>query len=944
MPRVLSILAWIPAMALLFPAAPGAGAPEVGREQIIDHHFRYPTSVGETRTCAIAPADSLVLLAYHNGGSKVVGYRRGAAGQEIDANPTVLADLDGAGTFALAPCDGDGWKLAFVDGGLFLRNLDRATLRPTSPDLPLNSGMSGSALFPVMAWTGERHLAAWIQDEPGRQGLWLARVRPDLTREDTSAVWIADGVRRGAFALAADARGGLVIWVDAELRLLVRALGADGLPLGTARAIAELSWGGRFDPCVGRAGDGWLAAWIGRGTTSLAQLDADGAVVSLIHPELDPGDDGASLALAVDPSGAEAALIWRGQRDGVAVSRIGLPLSGTTVRSQWLDQNSPYLIDVDPQLARSLAVDYARGEVVALWTSFLLQTAAGRDGAGPDRGAGEGAGSRMEWNSFLDPPVRAQWLSAGWEPLHTEPVVVSQMTQPEVCGLHFGAGRFYYLMQDAATDEFLHFTPLDPTAHVTGEGWRWATGATCEGGIFWSDCSRIGRIGVRSGPVSALVGFGFGHTYHGEIGTFDEDSRVHFVQVDSTGSVFGGVAVRVDRKTELGPPPLLWPATASAAVGASGKLVAYSVPRDADGSGVLRVVAALSNSAGQEVRRWSVSSEHSCSDPVVAAMGDDYLLVWLEASSPPILRRAVVTPQTPGDEIVGEPLIPDMDFQAGAVLIPGDNQFLCVFPAIGGKDEHKGATSGDLAGGDLTKNIYRQRLDAELRPIGPVRALCAVGWDEGLPNGIWDGRQYLVTWSYLGSGTGTLVGARVAAGSSLRDTTVFVIASGVRGSAALATDRQGTILVGYDAKRVRAIHDAAPLIWDGQNPPPDDPPEDPPPDDPPPDDPPPDDPPPDDPPPPEPPLALRIGGINPNPGRGVVHLDLQVPSSIDARIEIFDAAGRLVRAERLAGGVTTGGWTWNGLRSDGSAAPAGPYYLSIHAGDRHVTRRATLMR
>jgi hypothetical protein len=102
--------------------------------------------------------------------------------------------------------------------------------------------------------------------------------------------------------------------------------------------------------------------------------------------------------------------------------------------------------------------------------------------------------------------------------------------------------------------------------------------------------------------------------------------------------------------------------------------------------------------------------------------------------------------------------------------------------------------------------------------------------------------------------------------------------------------------------------------------------------------------PPVDPPPDDLPTVLQIGGLTPNPSAGSVHWELKVPPGMEAQIEVFDAAGRLVHEERLLRGVTGGGWIWSGRRGDGSPAPAGTYYLRIRTGDVTEVRRATLLR
>ena len=71
----------------------------------------------------------------------------------------------------------------------------------------------------------------------------------------------------------------------------------------------------------------------------------------------------------------------------------------------------------------------------------------------------------------------------------------------------------------------------------------------------------------------------------------------------------------------------------------------------------------------------------------------------------------------------------------------------------------------------------------------------------------------------------------------------------------------------------------------------------------------------------------------PNPSRGPVALSLEVYDQGPVRLEIVDAAGRLVRRARLPGGQPGPRiWTWDGRDESGRPVPAG-YYGVRAAGD-----------
>lgn len=71
---------------------------------------------------------------------------------------------------------------------------------------------------------------------------------------------------------------------------------------------------------------------------------------------------------------------------------------------------------------------------------------------------------------------------------------------------------------------------------------------------------------------------------------------------------------------------------------------------------------------------------------------------------------------------------------------------------------------------------------------------------------------------------------------------------------------------------------------------------------------------------------VELSAPYPNPARGAVACAFDAFDESPVRMTIFDAAGRLVRAETLAGaapGRRT--WIWDGLDAQGRLAPAGAY-------------------
>ena len=97
---------------------------------------------------------------------------------------------------------------------------------------------------------------------------------------------------------------------------------------------------------------------------------------------------------------------------------------------------------------------------------------------------------------------------------------------------------------------------------------------------------------------------------------------------------------------------------------------------------------------------------------------------------------------------------------------------------------------------------------------------------------------------------------------------------------------------------------------------------------------------------------FRFQGLSPNPSRGNVQLDYEVPRQCDVSLDIFDVAGRLVRAvsqvDRAAGMHV---FAWDLRTSSDAQAPGGVYFLRLTARNRlsnaeefSFTRKLVLIR
>jgi subtilisin family serine protease len=83
------------------------------------------------------------------------------------------------------------------------------------------------------------------------------------------------------------------------------------------------------------------------------------------------------------------------------------------------------------------------------------------------------------------------------------------------------------------------------------------------------------------------------------------------------------------------------------------------------------------------------------------------------------------------------------------------------------------------------------------------------------------------------------------------------------------------------------------------------------------------------------PLGLRVA----SPTRAPTRLAFTAPSATPAALRIFDAAGRLIRDER----VRAGDWVWDGLDRQGRPCPGGVYILHLSAASGRRVRRLVLL-
>ena len=92
------------------------------------------------------------------------------------------------------------------------------------------------------------------------------------------------------------------------------------------------------------------------------------------------------------------------------------------------------------------------------------------------------------------------------------------------------------------------------------------------------------------------------------------------------------------------------------------------------------------------------------------------------------------------------------------------------------------------------------------------------------------------------------------------------------------------------------------------------------------------------------PRAFAFDAVVPNPSRGSCRVRFTLARADRIRLEVVDVAGR--RVARLADGSRAAGAheiAWDG-RIAGAPAPAGLYFVRLHAGGQVVNRRIAIVR
>lgn len=87
--------------------------------------------------------------------------------------------------------------------------------------------------------------------------------------------------------------------------------------------------------------------------------------------------------------------------------------------------------------------------------------------------------------------------------------------------------------------------------------------------------------------------------------------------------------------------------------------------------------------------------------------------------------------------------------------------------------------------------------------------------------------------------------------------------------------------------------------------------------------------------------GIQLGAPRPNPSRGQIRFQLDLPLERTARLGIYDLRGRLVHARTLAPGSQL--VVWDGAAPDGARVAAGTYFIRLEGSGPVQTRKVVLL-
>jgi hypothetical protein len=598
-------------------------------------------------------------------------------------------------------------------------------------------------------------------------------------------------------------------------------------------------------------GADWLVSWGGDAATPLryARIDLTGQILSPGIVTLLGSDAEGGMATCASPD--LGFIVWR-SGDGVGVHSVRLSMDGIL-----LDPDLHLVSDFDSfnnwslGIHRTLACAWTGEAFAVLWNNC------------------------WEENPAPEYPTYAQWVASEGSNLYPMPVKINQGSWPLETASTFLASRAVHVMADGGTPHYLHIVNTDSLGVVVAPSQQ-LRAAT-------NDATAIGGLAARRAGECAVVGWGWGGEESG--GAW---SALSATLIDSEGTpgdcsslLFASGTPQLDRFD----------------VAAQGDAILVGYELEANPEHPAVYASLLPD------RTWEVvPCGTQALEPTVCRMDSRYLMVWVEDHGDyPAIFKAILDPQEPGHEIQGELLCEMIGAgQRRPYLIPGPGQILCVFVTA-------------MWGSPAYGHTYALRLGTDGMPLDPEPIPISMEPDyQRDPCGVWDGYNYVLTWTALDDAGSTWVttGRLTPAGQRL-DADGVVLAESPCVPARPAASNGGRVLVAYDENKLLRFWDAPGASTEVQGP-----------------------------------ASGRIwlSSPFPNPTRGTVRLVLDNPEPFPACVEILDVSGRRLLVLDCARPSQTRMLNWDGRRLRGAPVPAGVYYVRAAAGGLSVQRKIVVLR
>jgi Secretion system C-terminal sorting domain len=850
--------------------------PVVSDEHYLDHGFRYHSGELDILGLSVSAGDEHVLFSWHSypdPHNDVFGLRTYPDGAEVDRSSRPIVN-DSIVQHVLSGRDALGWKVfqefTTPEGdatGLRVSSQsdsDFALLAEqviVAPDVEIRSGIDA-------CYNGLKHTIIWVEDDGVNGRLKIASFDAELTLLDPGISLVSEDVGTTLPAVCMDELEGLTAWSNEAGQLMIRSLTAEGAPTGAAHLLALTEGGEIRSVRIARLGLHWLVFW--NYDFPYGDSQACYALISILGTLLQPGvvtlpnrDAAVDIGLA---TGSENALLtWRG--DGVHAARVlsnGLLLDPTPIElAPWASYYEGWLPD---EKRHCLDCTWTGDSFVVTWNNWVNYQE-----------------NRREIDEDLN-RVFARWIDSDGAMLGEAPVPLNRMFAPSRCTVSHHDGDNYCVIRNHHCDDF-HGMKVDWQGEPVTEPVRF-DGHSDD---VWSD----GLLNSR--PCDGGIALVTHYSTRWEFVPITIDMlNAMLITPEGTGiEVFYTWAGNSDN-------PTVDIHSMDLAVGQSNEIVlVHSAYLSTEDHYQVFVNSQPVDSDGRDA-----------TSPTVVRNDSGYLMLWSELQDGQHqLYRAILTPGSPGDNVIGERIVINSDSYTHLYLAPGPDQFLCVMYQA----------QVDMPPDELG-DIYGIRFDGDGNLLDSEPFLiCDMAEPLGWPKAVWNGVNYLVTWSITTNYPYSLYGGHVSEAGEVLDGNGFMISSGYSGYGdyskmiSLASSGEGITAVSYYQNRLRYVFDDeyfSAIDWQADD------------------------------------ATGQFFAMAPypNPTEGNLILRLSPLPESDSRLELVDVSGRVIQSRLVSSYGGEVSLDLGDLPKRYGAGKSGVYWLRVQSGNQTEARRIILVK